>query len=312
MQARELRSASSTHHAALLLFVFLWGGNFVLAEVALRELAPISFSVTHFMAAGAVLAALMCAQRSRAAEPLLPRIARGDWPRLLVVAVLGATLAPWLGIEGLGLTHGARASLWLALGPVFSSGIGYLLGNERIGHVGYAGIALAAVGTFGLAADGLRPEQAYWLGDLLLLAALLMTVAELHLIKPLARRYGSMEVVAVRTAVGGGFYLLVATPTLVGEPWLSLSGWTWIAILFGGAVGVGVGQWVKTRALHVLGPTRVVFYGNLVPLATVALAWLTIGTPLSTLELGAGLCIVAGAICLQVLDAQHRSEVMPG
>lgn len=295
------------HHALLSLFVFLWGANFVLAEVALREMAPISFSVTRFLMGGAALIAMLYLQRYTALGAdrtrIFPNVKRSDWPRLLLVAVLGATLAPWFGIEGLGLTHGARASLWLALSPAFSSAFGYLLGTERIGKMGYLGIGLAGLGTFVLASDSLRPGTAYWLGDLLLLLALLMTVVELHLIKPLVARYGSVPMVAARTVIGGTLYLLIATPELVEEPWLGLSMWTWIAILAGGGIGVGIGQWVKTRALHTLGPTRVILYGNLVPLATLLIAWLTIGTDPSILEMIAAVLIVAGTFCLQVLDA---------
>jgi drug/metabolite transporter (DMT)-like permease len=300
--------AAWPHHAVLLLFVFMWGGNFILAEVALREMAPISFSVARFLVGGAAMISLLYAQRAvrarrtDAAVRLFPRIARDDWPRLALVALLGATLAPWLGIEGLGLTHGARASLWLALGPVLSTAIGYLLRTEQIGRTGYVGVTLAGLGTFALALDGVRPEQGYWLGDLLLFGALLAAVSELHLIKPLAARYGATSMVAARTTLGGLLYLLIAAPSLAGEPWGTLGLWTWVAILAGGAIGVGVGQWVKVRALRTLGPTRVVLYGNLVPLAALLIAWLAIGTIPSVLEGVAGGLIIVGSICLQVLD----------
>lgn len=307
-QSAPSREAAWPHHALLLLFVLLWGGNFILAEVALREMEPISFSVSRFaMGAGAMITILyvqvvFAARSGEQRERLFPRLRRKDWPRLLIISVVGATLAPWLGIEGLDLTHGARASLWLALGPVLSAALGPLFKSERIGVVGYVGIALAGGGTAALAIDGLRPEQNYWFGDVLLVLALLMAVLELHLIKPLAAKYGATPMVAARTAIGGCIYLLIALPALVGEPWLSLDLWTWIAILIGGAIGVGVGQWVKVRALKRLGPTRVVLYGNLVPLAALWLAWLTIGTEPSTLEILAGFLIVIGAIAVQVLD----------
>ncbi len=299
--------AAWPHHSILLLFTVLWGANFVLAEVALREMAPISFSVARFvMGGGAMLAILYVQGRSLARRNggfrLFPPFDRGDWPRLLVVSVLGATLAPWLGIEGLGLTHGARASLWLALGPVLSVGLGALLRTERLGWMGFVGVTLAGLGTFALAVDGLDPARNFWLGDLLLFLALLMAVAELHLIKPLAARYGATPMVAARTVIGGLLYVLVATPSLAGETWLSLGAWTWVAILAGGAIGVGVGQWVKVRALRRLGPTRVVLYGNLVPVAALLLAWLTIGTQPSVLEVVAAVLIILGAVSLQVLD----------
>ncbi len=304
------------HHGLLSLFVWLWGANFVLAEVALREMAPISFSVSRFLMGGGALLALLYTQRpaptaDEAAARLFPNVEWGDWPRLLAVSVLGATLAPWLGIEGLGLTHSGRASLWLALGPVLSSAVGYLGETERIGWIGYTGIGMAGLGTFVLAGDGLRPEQAYWAGDLLLFTALLMTVAEMHLIKPLVAQYGSIPMVALRTTIGGGLYLLIASSALAQEPWLSLSAWTWIAILLGGGIGVGLGQWIKYRALNVIGPTRVVFYGNLVPVATLLLAWLTIGTSPSGLELVAAVLIVVGAVCLQVVDLRTTAAPPP-
>lgn len=315
---KSAKEAAWPHHALLLSFVLLWGGNFVLAEVALREMEPISFSVSRFaMGAGAMLAVLYFQmifgptnneRRDKERRRLFPRVDRMDWPRLLLVSVVGATLAPWLGIEGLDLTHGARASLWLALGPALSCLVGYFLRTERIGVVGVIGVTLAGLGTFALAVDGLRPEQNYWLGDLLLFVALLMAVVELHLIKPLAQRYGPTPMVTARTAIGGFIYLLIASPSLVGEPWLRLDVWTWVAILVGGAIGVGVGQWVKVRALKRLGPTRVILYGNLVPLAALWLAWITIGTEPSTFELVAGFLIVFGAICIQVLDHKAHSE----
>jgi len=296
-----------SHHGLLMLFVWMWGANFVLAEVALREMAPISFSVTRFLMGGAALTALFYAQRgggeaTSGEQPLFPWVDRSDWPRLLVVSVLGATLAPWLGILGLDHTYSARASLWLALGPVCSSVLGRLLDTERIGWVGQVGIVLAALGTFTLAADGLRPEQAYWVGDLFLFLALLTSVAEFHIIKPLVAEYGSIPMVTTRTALGGLLYLLIASPSLAQESWFALSAWVWIAILLGGGVGVGLGQWIKYRALGVLGPTRVVLYGNLVPVATLILAWATIGTAPSPLEVISAGLIVAGAFCLQVLD----------
>lgn len=232
----------------------------------------------------------------------LPDVKKKDWPRLLLVSVIGATLAPWLGIEGLGLTHGARASLWLALGPAVSTAFGYLFSTERMGVYGYIGVILAGLGTVILAWDGIQPGQGYWFGDLILIVALVLTVIELHLIKPLAREYGSVPVVALRTAIGGSLYLIIASPALVEVTWLSLGLWTWIAILAGGAIGVGVGQWVKVRALKTLGPTQVILYGNMVPIAALLIAWLSIGENPSLMEIVSAVFIIAGAILIQIID----------
>jgi drug/metabolite transporter (DMT)-like permease len=301
-----------THHSLLSLFTFFWGANFILAEIALEEMSPISFSVSRFAMGGVVMLIVMYAQcyvdakRANETFQFFPTIKQGDWLRLLAVSILGATLAPWLGIEGLGLTHGSRASIWLALGPALSTGFGFLFSTEKLGRSGYIGISLAAVGTVILGYEGLF-TQGYWLGDLLLVIALIMTVVELHLIKPLARRYGSVSMVAMRTLIGGTVYLIIAMPSLIGESWLTFDFWTWFAIIAGGAVGVGLGQWVKVRALRSIGPTRVVIYGNLVPVATLVIAWLSVGEDPSLFEIISGVMIVVGAIFIQVLD-RYQSE----
>ncbi len=307
------RTGAVSHHSLLLLFTFFWGANFILAEVALYDMAPISFSVSRFALGGMAMLALLylqCyydARVSGASFEFIPSIEKSDWFRLIVISILGATLAPWLGIEGLGLTHGARASIWLALGPVFSIGFGYLMSTEAMGRFGYVGVILAGFGTLLLAFDGFRVEG-YWLGDLLLFVALILTIAELHLIKPLARKYGAISMVAMRTLIGGSLYLVIASPSLVQENWLSFGKWTWIAILAGGAVGVGIGQWVKVRSLRKLGPTQVVIYGNLVPIAAILIAWFTIGQNPTPFELAAGLLIIIGAIFIQVIDASRKKR----
>jgi drug/metabolite transporter (DMT)-like permease len=291
----------------LSLFTFFWGANFILAEIALDEMLPISFSVSRFAMGGIVMLAVMYVQcyqdavRAGESVQFFPEIRKGDWGRLIAVSIFGATLAPWLGIEGLGLTHGSRASIWLALGPVLSTGLGYLLSTERLGRLGYIGIALAGIGTLVLSYEGFL-TKGYWFGDLLLVVALLLTVIELHLIKPLARQYGSVSMVAMRTLIGGSLYIFIALPSLLGEPWFSFGFWTWFAIIAGGGIGVGLGQWVKVRALRSIGPTRVVIYGNLVPVATMIIAWLSVGEDPSMFEWVAGAFIVGGAFLIQVFD----------
>lgn len=312
---RDSRKGAFSHHSLLLVFTFFWGANFILAEVALREMLPISFSVSRFAIGGIAMLLLLYFQcyidAKREGQPLkfFPAVEKKDWARLLIISVFGATLAPWLGIEGLDLTHGSRASIWLALGPVISTGCGVLLRTESIGTYGYTGIILAGGGTFIMALDGLQTGSNYWMGDLLLLIALVMTVVELHLIKPLARKYGSISMVAMRTAIGGSLYLMIATPSLMDESWLTFGFWTWFAILAGGAIGVGMGQWIKVRALRSIGPTRVVIYGNLVPLAAMLIAWLSIGENPSLYEIIAGLLIIAGAIFVQIVDAVKLKKI---
>ncbi len=287
------------HHALLTAFTLIWGANFVLAEVALAELSPIAFSVARFAVAGAVLAVVFgrrgAQDRAGGRERLDPR----DVPRLVLAAALGACLAPWLGIEGLAHTHAGRAALFAAIAPALSAALGLALRSESLGRAGAVGLAVTVAGAIGLAGERALTESPLWLGDALLFAAALFAVAEYHVLRPLVSRYGASRVVVWRTLVGVALYATVASPWLVQEAWLSLSPIVWVAIAGGGAIGVGLGQWVKTRALEALGPTRVVVYGNLVPVATIALAAAFVATLPTAGEVIAGAVVIAGAWIVQ-------------
>jgi hypothetical protein len=81
-------------HTVLSLFVFLWAGNFVLAELALREMTPIAFSAVRLIAGGASMLLLLHlqtrfdARRGRRAVADFRTVQRHDWPRLLLVSLL--------------------------------------------------------------------------------------------------------------------------------------------------------------------------------------------------------------------------------
>ena len=45
-------------HLALSVFTVVWGANFLLAELALRQLSPVGFSVSRFVVATVALFAL--------------------------------------------------------------------------------------------------------------------------------------------------------------------------------------------------------------------------------------------------------------
>ncbi len=297
-------------HALLGSFTFLWGANFVLAAMALTELSPLVFSVSRFAAAALVLVPVAWWRpRGDGAPP--PRApAKRDLPRLLVVALLGAVLAPWLGIEGLALTGPGRAALYPAMAPAISVLVGRAMGHERLSRGNLVGIALVAVGSLALGADRLRAGGA-WLGDVLLALAVLAAVAELHLIERLAARYGAGAATAWRTGLGTVLYALIASPALVAAPWIELGAWTWVAILAGGVLGVGLGSWVKVAASRVLGPTRVIVYGNLVPLTTWLLGALFVGDVPRLGEALASVLVVLGAFFVQRRGAREHTAPRP-
>jgi len=278
-------------HLTLAVFTVVWGANFVLAELALRQLSPIGFSVSRFAVATATLFALGQVALVRGDDARVGSVLRRRPWGLLAVALVGVVLAPWLGIEGLARTHAGRAALYVSISPAVSLLLAPRELAERTRPL--VGTGLLVAGTAALVVD--PAEVGVSVGDLLLLVASLAVVLDLHLMRPLAIAYGPAHVSAWRTLVGGALYLLVALPWLVDEPWANLTPLTWVAVVLGGAVGVGLGQWVKARAVRTLGATKVLAYFNLVPVTTLILRALATGRLPSGVEVLACGVIVAGA-----------------
>lgn len=295
-------------------FTLVWGSNFIFAELAVQEMTPLVFSAARFALGGATLVALYGIskwfnQRTKSTEANDIKWTMRDLAVVYVAAMLGAVMAPWMGIEGLAHTNGARAALWLAFAPLVSGILGRRFRTEKLGVAGMVGVALGLVGGVVLAIDGIQSKADFWIGDLLLFGSVLAAVAELHLLKPILSKRSPIRVMMQRTVFGGLIYLLIALPAGVALPWTQLPDIVWIALAFGGVLAIGIGHWVQGSAIRTIGPTRVVLYHNVVPvIALLASALLVLGRP-SFVELVAIVLIVLGIGMVQLTDTRQSHHI---
>jgi len=226
-------------HSALSVFTLIWGANFILAKVAIRQMDPLPFSALRFGIGGisAALIWFLWISRSRNGASYFrhanARPGAADLRRIALAALFGTVAAPWLGTEGLAATHGTRAAVWVALGPVVSALIGRFRDCETLTGSNVIGLILGVSGGLLLAFDGATSGMGYGRGDIMMLAALVLTIVELHLLQPAIHQYGALPVLAMRTAFGGMVYLAIAFPSLYTQRWELMDGITWAAILLG-------------------------------------------------------------------------------
>jgi drug/metabolite transporter (DMT)-like permease len=288
--------AHETQREYLLLsvFVVIWGGNFVLAEIGLRELAPVAFSAARYLIGAVAVTALLWTTRGTSGDHR--SMTPSDLGLLLAAAVIGGVAAPWAGIEGLARTHAGRAALWVAAGPVVSVLAGRVLRTERLGRRTLWAVALTVSGAILLGLDGIQSGSSS--GDLLLVSGVTLAAVDLHLLRKLLHRHSPMRVAAMRTMAGAALYAMVAIPWLAEVRWGDLASETWVALLVGGILAIAFGQWVQARAIRHLGPTRVSSFYLAVPVVTAALGWAILSNQPTGSELLAGLVILAGVTVL--------------
>jgi drug/metabolite transporter (DMT)-like permease len=206
-----------------------------------------AFTTAALLYAGAALTgALLCQPPEREA-----RLAREDFPRLLLMAASGAVLGPVALAWGLQHTSGTSASLMLTLEAFFTALLAWWLYGERLGTRVWSALALLLAGGMLLVLDQRQAGQPQLLG---LLAVALATVAwgvDNTLSRALAERDPSRVVLAKATL---GAIASASLAWSVGEP-LPAVGQA-LGLLGVGAAGYGLSLRFYLLAQRALGAAR--------------------------------------------------------
>ena len=226
-----------------------------------RGLGP--FATAALLYGGAALfSALPRAGRERAG------LRRSDLPRLVVVAALGAVVAPVALAWGLQRTSGVSASLLLNLEAVFTVLLARALWSEPIGaRAGGALLAMTAGGGLLVAAAPSSRPGAGW-GALAVIGATLAWAADNAVGRPLADRDPTRVVLAkgaLGAAASAGLAVAFgeAPPTLRAMEALALCG----------ALGYGASLSLYLRAQREIGAARTGSIFAAAPFVGAALAW---------------------------------------
>lgn len=181
------------------------------------------------------------------------KIARADWPRLILSALTGIVLNQWLFLEGMSRTVEINGAVLMITAPLFVFLIAWLAGQESFTPRRLVGLCLAFGGSFWLVSGGgeLHFSRETLLGDVMVLVNALFYGAYLVLVKPLAAKYQSATLVSWLFTLGLVAIVPMGLPAAIGTNWASLSVATWIAIVFvvvGATIAAyGLNSWAMTQ-----------------------------------------------------------------
>lgn len=290
------RSGLSSTDALMLLTCVLWGVNYTVVKYGTEQLDALAYNGARIALAIVAFAALALRRRGR-------RIAPADAAALLALGLLGHGVYQYLFAEGVARTRAGSAALVLAATPAFVAIIGRLLGVERVGRRGYAGIALSLAGiavvVSGGAARGAHtadPRGATLTGNLMILAGGICWSLYAVLLKRFTHRVSLVDISAI-TLLGGGIPLLLfSLPQLRATHWGQVHWLTWGAIVYSGLGSLVLGYLGWYRGVRVLGPTATAVYTNLQPVVALLVSWwLLAEVPTAWQGLGA-VTIIGGVI----------------
>lgn len=175
------------------------------AKVALRELPPFTTVVLRYLVMTLLLQATLPLVRRWEDAARVP-IARADYWRVLLAAVVWVPVSQSLFLNGVRLGTAAHSGLLSALGPLFIYLLTCVTGQAKptlrlsaamiIGFVGAASISWESA----MHADS--GAALVWVGDLLILASVLVwSNYSVHTL-PLSRRYGPVRFLTLVTTIG--------------------------------------------------------------------------------------------------------------
>jgi drug/metabolite transporter (DMT)-like permease len=246
-----------------------------------RGLGP--FTTAALLYGGAAVFSALPSRRDSAA------LRRGDAPRLLVVALLGAVVAPVALAWGLQRTSGVSASLLLNLEAVFTVLLARALWAEPIGsRAGTALLAMTAGGALLVASGATSGRAAGW-GAVAVVVATFAWAADNAVGRPLADR-DPKRVVFVKGALGA--CASVGLATLFAEPWPTPGAMA--ALVLCGALGYGASLTLYLRAQRAIGAARTGSIFAAAPFVGAALAWSMGQRATGPATFAAGALFVAG------------------
>lgn len=257
-----------------------------------------SFATAALLYAGA--AAVGFLSRSRK-ETQLRRVHLG---RVLVIAALGAGLAPAALAWGLAHTSGTAASLMLNLEAVFTLVLARLLYREHVGRRVAVAAALLVIGGALLVFDNGRSGETATgaLGLLAVAGASLGWALDNALAKPLSE-LDPAAVVAGKATVGAALSTMAAL--LLREPWPALL--PLLGLVAVGATGYGLSLRLYLKAQRALGAGRTASVFASAPFCGALLAW-ALGERAGPYALGAGVLMIVGLVLHLTERHVHRHE----
>ncbi|HEV2130176.1 MAG TPA: DMT family transporter [Longimicrobiaceae bacterium] len=292
---------------SLAVMVIVWAVNFSVVKRALDVFNPLAFNALRY-----VLASLFVLAVLRLRGPIRWPT-RHDFPRFLLVGILGNVLYQLAFIYGINYTRAGNASVMMALTPLVVALLSWRVGHEQPGPLTWFGGACSLMGVALVSGASLRVEgtATTLLGDLILVGAVVLWALYTVAARGLILRYGSVMTTAWTMWLGGAVLVLVGIPSMVTQEWSAVHGVAWGGLAYSAFLSIGLSYLIWYRAVERIGSTRTSIYSNLTPAVALIVAAVWLGERLTLFSI-LGALLTIGGVMLVRSDPGSRRPVAQG
>ena len=275
--------------------VTIWGANFSLVKVAMRDFPELAFNAFRLVIASSIfLAALWWQGRQQGDERSRDSLSRSDWGRLAFLGLVGHLLYQLLFLGGVKRTSVANGSLIMGTTPVVVALITAWTGHERVSPMRWLGAAISFAGLFIVVFQKVDVSAGGRLGDLLVFLSVVCWATYSVASVPLLKKYSATLVTGYSITFGGALYLLVAMPTLLRVDWAAISTFSWLLMVASAVFALSFAYLIWYTSVQRAGSTRTAAWSNLTPVMATAIAAVWLGEPITTNQIIGSLAIFAG------------------
>ncbi len=280
-------------YAACALAGAIWGTGFFFGKIAMREMSSAHMVLYRFLFACIGLAPFLVRHR--------PRLNLREWRILLLAAFLGVPLQFLIQFAGLARTTVSHASLMVGTLPVVLAAGACIFAQERMDGIGWLTLTISTIGAaliaFGGSHHGSRGDTPSLIGDLMVVASMIIALAWILLNQRLLRDHSSMVVTAYGLA-SGTIMLAVWVFAVNGPPPIHISITAWLALAASGLLCTASTTFLWNWGLTRVPASRAGVFLNLEPMIGSLLGIVFLGEHLGTIAWFGGAMIVGAAITL--------------
>lgn len=321
MTRQDTRRTYGAIDAWLAVMVIIWAGNFSLVKATLAKIPAIPFNALRLIVSSGLFVCFLAWQhaRTRSGEEGPSAAPAGtfavsvpswrDWLAFAGLGLVGHFAYQLCFIGGLARTSAANSALILGCTPVAVALLSAAIGQERVRAAHWIGAALSLAGLYLVAGHGARLSGESIAGDALLLVGVGCWAVYTVFSRPLLDRHSPLVVTGYSMAVGTALFLPVALSSLRALDWGSVAAGTWAALVTSAVLAINVAYLIWYTAVQRIGNTRTSMYSNMVPVAALAIAWISLNERIDWTKLAGAAAILSGVVLSRLAAGELRRRL---
>ncbi len=289
----------------MLAAAMIWGSAFVAQRLSLDAIGPFLFTGLRFLLGAAIVSAFVFATRRGSRGARAATASHGfDAALLRDGVILGLVLSVAISLQQIGLRYtkianaGFISSLYVVIVPM----LGVFL-RHRTGAGTWIGAALAAAGLYLLS---INEHFSIMYGDWYQLGCAIVISIQVMLVGHYAPRHDPLALSIVQFIACGAACLAVA----IGFEPLRLADIARAApaIIYGGAMSVGVGYTIQVVAQRDAAPAHAAVIFSMEGVFAAIAGWAALGETLSARALVGCALMLAGLLACQLLPSARNQD----